>query len=131
MGGYFSKNSQDQFPNTAADGFSSSIEGVFVCAADNPRAEIVFLHGLGGSAFGTWTSDTDNGRVFWPLWLKENDPQLNIVVVEIATQPTNWVEVGCDPLWLANDLLRRLAFIHTRANQLFLSHTRVDCWSSF
>jgi hypothetical protein len=41
----------------------------------DPPVNIVFVHGLGGSASGTWTDDTSNS--FWPLWLPEIDGLAN------------------------------------------------------
>jgi hypothetical protein len=33
------------------------------------KVNIIFIHGLGGTAIGTWTHPVSNG--FWPMWLPE------------------------------------------------------------
>ncbi|PLX93329.1 MAG: hypothetical protein C0620_07735 [Desulfuromonas sp.] len=39
-----------------------------------PGADIVFIHGLGGDPYDTWTT----GDNFWPKWLSESFPHVNI-----------------------------------------------------
>ena len=40
-----------------------------VGGADDAQAHIVFVHGLGGSAFDTWAHDKCDAQTYWPGWL--------------------------------------------------------------
>ncbi|KAL8861263.1 MAG: hypothetical protein Q9178_002479 [Gyalolechia marmorata] len=42
--------------------------------AENPNIDIIFVHGLGGSSFKTWSWNRDIDY-FWPVWLS-HDPHL-------------------------------------------------------
>ncbi|KAL8881152.1 MAG: hypothetical protein Q9198_001587 [Flavoplaca austrocitrina] len=42
--------------------------------AENPNIDLIFVHGLGGSAFKTWSWNRDIDY-FWPVWLS-HDPHL-------------------------------------------------------
>ena len=57
-------------PSTSHSGFGLNIvfEPDIPGSSRTGRTNIVFVHGLGGSCRGTWTSDD---RSFWPLWLSE------------------------------------------------------------
>lgn len=46
-----------------------------VTLPQNPVVDIIFIHGLGGSAWGSWSWD-HNPKKFWPPWLAL-EPELN------------------------------------------------------
>jgi hypothetical protein len=52
--------------------------------------ELIFVHGLGGSAKDTWTHADTNG--FWPVWLHD-DNRLNNVRISIFGYNANFKNV--------------------------------------
>ncbi|NOG71197.1 tetratricopeptide repeat protein, partial [Roseicella sp. DB1501] len=55
-----------------------------------PRASIVFVHGLGGHAYGTWRRGEADGTL-WPLWLAEDVPGLSVHTLAYEAPATNWL----------------------------------------
>lgn len=47
----------------------------------------MFVHGLGGSATGTWTHPTSKG--FWPTWLPEEKGLQNVRILTFGYD-ANW-----------------------------------------
>ncbi|POR32464.1 NACHT and WD domain-containing protein [Tolypocladium paradoxum] len=60
---------RDSSPSGAADPLGLQI---VYSQAEDPAGDIVFVHGLGGSARKTWSWNRDNAS-FWPRWLAEDD----------------------------------------------------------
>lgn len=60
----------------------SQLDVTLVNDPSNPGFDVVFIHGLGGSAQETWTSK--NGE-FWPEWLAEAYPTARILAVSYPT----------------------------------------------
>ncbi|OIW35531.1 hypothetical protein CONLIGDRAFT_666106 [Coniochaeta ligniaria NRRL 30616] len=58
-------------PNTGLDPLGLQI----AYEPQSPRGDVVFVHGLGGSAWRTWCWDREL-RNFWPEWLVEDEPFL-------------------------------------------------------
>ncbi|MEM9435306.1 MAG: AAA-like domain-containing protein [Pseudomonadota bacterium] len=56
--------------------------------SQTPAGEIVFVHGLGGDAFGTWQSDGE--ETFWPQWLGDDLPGLNIYSLDYEVSASAW-----------------------------------------
>ena len=54
------------------------------------RLNVVFVHGLGGHAYGTWQCSTD-GSTFWPAWLAHDIPGLAAWTLAYEAPPTNWL----------------------------------------
>src|SRR5882724_1723265 len=54
------------------------------------RLNVVFVHGLGGSAYGTWRQGAD-GDSFWPVWLARDIPGLTAWTLDYAAATTNWL----------------------------------------
>jgi hypothetical protein len=52
-----------------------------------PLLDIVFIHGLGGSAIGTWTYPGSDR--FWPLWLPEEKELQNVRILTFGYD-ANW-----------------------------------------
>jgi NTP-dependent ternary conflict system VMAP-like protein/putative serine esterase DUF676 len=56
-------------------------------APGKPVMDVVFLHGLGGDARGTWAV----GKTFWPSWLGEDVPGAAVWLVGYAASPSGWL----------------------------------------
>lgn len=54
-----------------------------------PRVNVVFVHGLGGDAAGTWQRDGD-AATFWPAWLSQDTPGLTAWTLAYDAPPTRW-----------------------------------------
>ena len=52
-----------------------------------PRADVVFVHGLGGDAFGTWRHGSD-ASTSWPHWLAEDVPEVCVWSLGYPAAPT-------------------------------------------
>jgi hypothetical protein len=50
-------------------------------------ADVVFVHGLGGHAFETWSASKDPASL-WPSWLGEEFPQIGVWSLGYAASPT-------------------------------------------
>jgi triacylglycerol esterase/lipase EstA (alpha/beta hydrolase family) len=60
---------------------------------ENPVADVIFVHGLGGDAIETWSvfkgeKAASNG---WPAWLAEDLPSVQVSSVEYDAAATKWV----------------------------------------
>jgi len=56
-------------------------------AAENPVADLIFVHGLGGDAVGTWRLD---GNPSWGEWLRSDFPRVAIWSLYYPASPTDW-----------------------------------------
>jgi pimeloyl-ACP methyl ester carboxylesterase len=54
------------------------------------RANVVFVHGLGGHAYDTWRQGAE-GNTFWPVWLARDIPGLAAWTLAYEAPPTNWL----------------------------------------
>src|SRR5258708_4509215 len=54
------------------------------------RANVIFIHGLGGHAYDTWRRGTDF-RSFWPLWLARDIKGLTVYTLSYAAPASNWL----------------------------------------
>jgi pimeloyl-ACP methyl ester carboxylesterase len=58
--------------------------------AKTPRANIIFVHGLGGHAYDTWRRAPDDDS-FWPLWLAEDVEGISVWTLAYAAPASNWL----------------------------------------
>ncbi len=57
----------------------------------NRQADIIFVHGLGGDAHGTWHPRGEkNDNNFWPRWLGEDFNECGIWSVNYQVEPATW-----------------------------------------
>ena len=54
------------------------------------RANVVFVHGLGGHAYDTWRRAPDDDS-FWPLWLAEDVEGISVYTLAYAAPASNWL----------------------------------------
>jgi tetratricopeptide (TPR) repeat protein len=54
------------------------------------RLNVVFFHGLGGDAYGTWRRGV-KASAFWPVWLARDIPGLTTWTLAYEAPPTNWL----------------------------------------
>jgi pimeloyl-ACP methyl ester carboxylesterase len=57
--------------------------------AEEPRASVMFVHGLGGHPYDTWRRRPDES--FWPLWLAEDIRGLAVYTLRYEAPATNWL----------------------------------------
>lgn len=60
------------------------------CWGGLPRANVIFVHGLGGHAYDTWRRKPDNDS-FWPIWLAQDVPGVAVYTIAYEAPPTNWL----------------------------------------
>ena len=88
------------------------------------RANVVFVHGLGGHPYDTWR--TGNGiDAFWPLWLAEDVKGLRVYTYGYVSPATNWVGTAMPLLDQAANVLRVLLNSEDLRNGLivFICHS--------
>lgn len=77
------------------------------------RANVIFVHGLGGDAYQTWTGSDDQNNPdkpenpFWPIWLAKDIEGLSVWTASIESSATNWAGTSM-PL---PDLAKNLAYV--------------------
>jgi len=70
-------------------------------------ASVVFVHGLGGDAFGTW-GDPSEGAWFWPRALAASVDGLNAYALSYEAPPTNWLGTAMPLQDRATNVVERL-----------------------
>ena len=68
----------------------SQLIAISGCDNPNSRADVVFVHGLGGDAHETWRYGKDDSSS-WPHWLGEDFPEIGVWSLDYASSPTRWI----------------------------------------
>jgi hypothetical protein len=89
----------------------------------HPPINVIFVHGLDGSAKGTWTDDVSG--TFWPLWLSE------IRGFENARLMTYGYDAAWNKIWNSNNVLDISDFAKQLATDLWLHYKKYGNVSSF
>lgn len=59
------------------------------CNNAERKADVVFIHGLGGDAYSTWHHGKDESTS-WPQWIGEEFPEIGVWSLGYAASPTKW-----------------------------------------
>jgi hypothetical protein len=79
-------------------------------SAAKPAIDLVFLHGLTGDPLETWNSE--NSESFWPNWLAEELPNLDIYTLKYpASLMGKWAKKEMDLFERCNNILENMAGI--------------------
>src|SRR5262245_28422619 len=71
------------------------------------RANAIFLHGLGGDPRTTWRHDEDD-KSFWPQWLIDDLPGLNVYSIGYESPVSRWSGTAMHLTERANNVLSRV-----------------------
>lgn len=69
-----------------------------------PILDLVFVHGLGGHWMDTWSWSGDDAG-FWPLWLAEANPTVNVWSASYAASPSDYSGAAMSIADFADDVL--------------------------
>jgi hypothetical protein len=82
-----------------------------VGGCDNPNrvANVVFVHGLGGSAQETWMADAANADTFWPTWVAADFPNVGVWTLGFAADVSKWKAESMPLADRGNSVLEQLS----------------------
>jgi Signal recognition particle GTPase len=70
----------------------SQLHPISGCDSTTRKADVIFVHGLGGDAFDTWRRGDDTTN-FWPEWLGQDFTDIGIWSLGYASSPTKWARI--------------------------------------
>ncbi len=80
-----------------------------VDAVSDPRAVVIFLHGLGGHAYDTWRGGRDIEP--WPRWLKDDLPGVPVGSLHYLSHASRWGGGGLSLGEYATEVAEELAAV--------------------
>lgn len=72
-----------------------------------PLADVVFIHGLGGDAKGTWGQKPDS-EMWWPKWVADDGGRLAVWSLDYDAAPLKWLGMAMPVSDRAGNILARL-----------------------
>jgi pimeloyl-ACP methyl ester carboxylesterase len=73
------------FVNTDEPGLSAVVN----CESASRACDVVFVHGLGGGSYSTWTDGSDEQR-FWPSWIGADFPNAGVWTLGYRADVSAW-----------------------------------------
>ena len=70
----------------------SQLHPISGCGNTARKADVLFIHGLGGEAFTTWRHGDDESTS-WPHWLGKEFPEVGVWSLGYAASPTRWAKL--------------------------------------
>ncbi len=77
------------------------------CDNAERKADVIFIHGLGGDAYGTWQKD-DKDENCWPKWLGEELPYIGVWSLQYSASPTAWKGTTMPIYWRSGNVLEKM-----------------------
>lgn len=68
----------------------SKLHKISGCDNADRKADVVFIHGLGGDPFETWRFG-EADHTSWPHWLGEEFEDVGVWSLGYAASPTKWL----------------------------------------
>ena len=62
-----------------------------IAARDNAKADVIFVHGLGGHPFSTWQPQGHAPKDIWPYWLAAANEEISVYCLEYEAEPLAWL----------------------------------------
>jgi len=117
------ESTADESPSDVDEvGLEIVSEPVLTSQELNPPVNIIFVHGLGGSARGTWTHP--ESKAFWPLWLHKVKGLENPRIMTFGYD-ADWYKI-----WRPKNVLDITDFGDQLLNHLFLHYSKYGDVSS-
>jgi predicted alpha/beta hydrolase family esterase len=69
---------------------STDLVPIINCDKSKRSGDVIFIHGLGGDARGTWQQKRNDGDSFWSVWLGEDLPNVGVWSLGYEVEPFKW-----------------------------------------
>lgn len=70
----------------------SELHPISGCGNTARKADVIFIHGLGGDAFATWRYGKDDSAS-WPHWLGKEFADVAVWSLDYPASPSKWLRV--------------------------------------
>ncbi|MBY7740156.1 hypothetical protein [Paenibacillus polymyxa] len=70
----------------------SHLHSISGCENKDRKADVVFVHGLGGDAFDTWRRGK-NSENYWPTWIGQDFPEIGVWSLGYAASFSKWARI--------------------------------------